>query len=53
MTMIPLVFLAVVFVVVFGGAIVAARLFTNNAVRDRLDALSDKPESKFERGALL
>lgn len=53
MTPVQLIFLAVIFVGVFGAALVAARLLTNNAVRDRLDALSEQPESSFDKGRWL
>ena len=53
MTPIQLIFLVVIFIGVFGAALVAARLFTNTAVRDRLDALSEQPESSFDRGRWL
>jgi tight adherence protein C len=53
MNLIQLIFLIVIFVGVFGGALVAVRLFSNNAVRDRLDALSERPESRFDRGRWL
>ena len=53
MKLVQLIFLAVIFVGVFGGALVAVRLFTNNAVRDRLDALSEQPASRFDRGRWL
>ena len=53
MTPIQLIFLVVIFIGVFGAALVAARLFTNTAVRDRLDALSEQPESRFDRGRWL
>ena len=53
MTPVQLIFLAVIFIGVFGAALVAARLLTNNAVRDRLDALSEQPESSFDKGRWL
>ena len=53
MNVIQLIFLIVIFIGVFGGALVAVRLFSNNAVRDRLDALSERPESRFDRGRWL
>lgn len=53
MTPVQLIFLAVIFIGVFGAALVAARLLTNNAVRDRLDALSEQPESGFDKGRWL
>ncbi|OFA08872.1 type II secretion system F family protein [Duganella phyllosphaerae] len=53
MTTVQLIFLAVIFIGVFGAALVAARLLTNNAVRDRLDALSEQPESSFDKGRWL
>lgn len=53
MTLVQLIFLFFIFLVVFGGALVAARLLTNNAVRDRLDALTEQPASRFDRGRWL
>ncbi|MDR7052185.1 tight adherence protein C [Duganella sp. 3397] len=53
MTPVQLIFLAVIFIGVFGAALVAARLLTNNAVRDRLDALSEQHESSFDKGRWL
>ncbi|MQA39897.1 type II secretion system F family protein [Rugamonas aquatica] len=53
MHLIQFIFLGVLFVGVFGGVLVAARLFTNTAVRDRLDALSEQPDSKLDKGRFL
>ena len=53
MKLVQLIFLIVIFVGVFGGALIAARLLTNTAVRDRLDALTEQPASKFDRGRWL
>ena len=53
MKLVQLIFLIVIFIGVFGGALIAVRLFTNTAVRDRLDALTDQPQSRFDRGRWL
>ena len=53
MKLVQLIFLIVIFIIVFGGALVAVRLFTNTAVRDRLDALTEQPETRFDRSLWL
>jgi len=41
MTIVQIMFLLVVFIAVFGGVVLAIRLFTVNPVKDRLEALRD------------
>ena len=53
MKLVQLIFLIVIFIGVFGGALIAVRLFTKTAVRDRLDALTEQPASRFDRGRWL
>jgi tight adherence protein C len=49
MTVIQIMFLLVVFIAVFGGVVLAIRLFTANPVKDRLEALRDR--SQVTRGS--
>jgi tight adherence protein C len=44
MTIVQLMFLLVVFIAVFGGVVLAVRLFTVNPVKDRLEALRDQSQ---------
>lgn len=48
MTLIQIIFLTVLFVLVFGGVLLAVRLLTVNPVKDRLEALQER--SKVTRG---
>ena len=48
MTIVQILFLLVVFIGVFGGAVLAIRLLSVNPVKDRLEALHDR--SQVERG---
>ncbi|TFW27714.1 type II secretion system F family protein [Duganella callida] len=44
MTIIQIMFLLVIFIAVFGGVVLAIRLFTVNPVKDRLEALRDQSQ---------
>ncbi|MBV7537177.1 type II secretion system F family protein [Duganella sp. sic0402] len=44
MTIVQIMFLIVVFIAVFGGVVLAIRLFTANPVKDRLEALHDRSQ---------
>jgi tight adherence protein C len=44
MTIVQIMFLLVVFIAVFGGVVLAIRLFTVNPVKDRLEALHDRSQ---------
>jgi tight adherence protein C len=48
MTLVQILFLVVLFIAVFGGVVMAARLLTTNPVKDRLEALQER--SQVTRG---